>query len=341
VKIAPRDADRFVRRPPESLRLAVVYGPDRGLVRERAEALARAVVPDAADPFRIAELARERVTRDPALLADEAAAIAFGGGRRVVHVRDADDGVATAAGLVLERQAVDALVIVEAAELSARSPLRALAEKAPAAAAIACYHDEGAVLARTIDEALAAHGLSADREARAELALALGGDRLASRAEIAKLAAYMGARTAVTRADVEAAVGDAAEASLDDVAFAVGAGDAVHLDRSLGRAFAQGENEVAVLRSVLRHIALLQSVVIRAEAGGSREDVLGAVRPPLHFRVRDAAVRSLPKWSVARLETALRALLEAEIAVKTTGNPQRVIVRKALLDLVLLASART
>jgi len=44
---------------------------------------------------------------------------------------------------------------------------------------------------------------------------------------------------------------------------------------------------------------------------------------------------------VAGLASALRALLEAEIAVKTTGNPQRVIVRKALLDLVLLASART
>jgi DNA polymerase-3 subunit delta len=340
VKIAPRDADRFVRRPPEGLRVAVVYGPDRGLVRERSEALARAVVPDAADPFRIAELAGDRVARDPALLADEAAAIAFGGGRRVVHVRDADDGVAVAAGLVLERLAADALVIVEAGELAARSALRALVEKAAAGAAIACYHDEGATLARTIDEALAAHGLGADREARTELALALGGDRLASRAEIAKLAAFMGERTAVTRSDVEAAVGDAAEASLDEVAFAVGAGDAIRLERALGRAFAQGENEVAVLRAVLRHVALLHGVAIRAAASGSREDALGAVRPPLHFRVRDAAVAALPRWTAARLERALTVLMDAEIAVKTTGNPQRVIVRKALLDLALLA-ART
>ena len=339
MKVQPRDADAFAARPPAHLRVALVFGPDRGLVRERAEKLARAVVPDPADPFRIAALAADRVARDPACLVDEAAAIAFGGGRRVVLVRDAVDALAGAVETLLAYPAADALVVLEAGELPGRSTLRALIEKSAAGAAIASYRDEGAALARTVADALAAHGLAADAEARADLALALGGDRLATKSEIAKLAAYVGSAGRVTRADVEAAVGEAAVTTLDDIAFAVAAGDQVVLERSLGRAFGQGENEVAMLRAVQRHFGLVHRLAIRTKAGGSRQAAIDAMRPPPHFRVKDALAHALPRWSVQRLDRALELLIEAEVALKTTGNPQRAIVRRALYELARLTRA--
>src|SRR5258706_7516953 len=49
-------ADRFLARPPAGLVAALVYGPDQGMVRERAAALARSVVPDLNDPVRVAAL---------------------------------------------------------------------------------------------------------------------------------------------------------------------------------------------------------------------------------------------------------------------------------------------
>lgn len=339
MKVQPRDADAFAARPPERLRVALVYGPDRGLACERAEKLARAVVPDAADPFRVAELGADQVARDTALLVDEAAAIAFGGGRRVVVVRGAGDALVDAVEALLAYPAADALVVLEAGELPGRSTLRALLEKSAAGAAIACYRDEGAVLARTIADALAAHGLEADAEARAELALALGGDRLATKAEIAKLATYVGGAGRVTRADVERAVGEAAVTTLDDVAFAVAAGDQAALERALGRAFGQGENEVALVRAVQRHLGLIHRLAVRTEAGGSCQAAIEALRPPPHFRVKDALAAALPRWTVARLGRALRRLIEAEIALKTTGNPQRTIARRALFELADLARA--
>jgi len=339
VEIKAHRADAFVARPPTDLRVALVYGPDRGLVRERADMLARAVVPDPKDPFRVADLAADQVERDPARLADEAAAIAFGGGRRVVRVRDADDDVADAVENLLAQPASDALVVIEAGELAKRSPLRVLLEKAAQCAALPCFHDEGDRLAGTIDSALAEHGLAAESSARAELMLSLGGDRLATKAEIAKLAAYVGQARTVTLGDVEAVVGDAAASTLDDVAFAAAQGDRSRLERALARAFGQGENEVALLRAVARHIALLRLLAIRTVACGSRETAMSELRPPLHFRARDAARAALPRWNSARLGHALVRLLEAEVAVKTTGNPQRTIVRRALLELADSAGA--
>ena len=41
VKIAANRADSFPRKPDPSIRAVLVYGPDSGLVRERAEALVK------------------------------------------------------------------------------------------------------------------------------------------------------------------------------------------------------------------------------------------------------------------------------------------------------------
>ena len=83
------DADRFATRPPPGIAAVLFYGPDQGLVRERAEACAKSVVPDLTDPFRISEFSDGALESDPARLFDEAAAISMLGGRRVLRVRGA------------------------------------------------------------------------------------------------------------------------------------------------------------------------------------------------------------------------------------------------------------
>src|SRR3546814_13973119 len=91
MKIAPARADAFARKPDPAIRAVLVYGPDAGLVRERADLLAKSVVPDLQDPFLVAELTGDMLRQDPARLADEVAAMALTGGRRVVRAREAPD----------------------------------------------------------------------------------------------------------------------------------------------------------------------------------------------------------------------------------------------------------
>src|SRR5579871_2703354 len=97
MKVQPARVRGFLASPDKAVRAILIYGPDAGLVDERVEALARTVVPDLADPFRVARIAGPALSADPAKLADEAAAIAFGGGRRVVLVDDAGDAAQGAA----------------------------------------------------------------------------------------------------------------------------------------------------------------------------------------------------------------------------------------------------
>ena len=79
MEVKPAGAKRFIAKPPSDMRLFLLFGPDEGLIRERADALVRQVVPEPGDPFRIADLDGEAVNADAALLYDEATALAFGG----------------------------------------------------------------------------------------------------------------------------------------------------------------------------------------------------------------------------------------------------------------------
>jgi DNA polymerase-3 subunit delta len=111
-------ADRFVAKPPPSLIAALVYGPDQGMVRERATALAKSITPDLIVPFRVAELDDAAIDSDPARIWDEAAALSMIGGRRVVRVRGGGNSLAKEFERFLSDPKGDALIVVEAGELA-------------------------------------------------------------------------------------------------------------------------------------------------------------------------------------------------------------------------------
>ena len=118
VKISASKADSFVKAPPAELRVALIYGPDEGLVRERAAALGATVVADLMDPFLVCEMTGGDICSDPARLADEVAAIALTGGRRLVRVRDAVEGISKAVQTVLDGAPGDAFTILQAGQLA-------------------------------------------------------------------------------------------------------------------------------------------------------------------------------------------------------------------------------
>ncbi|HEY7945114.1 MAG TPA: DNA polymerase III subunit delta, partial [Casimicrobiaceae bacterium] len=143
---------------PSGMVAALIFGPDQGLVRERAEALIKSVVPDLRDPFLIADLDDSTLVSDPARLFDEAAAISMLGGRRVVRVRGAGNALAKLFERFLDEPAGDALVVVEGGDLAKSGALPKVFLEAENAAAIICYGDTARDLPDVVRDALRAEG---------------------------------------------------------------------------------------------------------------------------------------------------------------------------------------
>ncbi|WP_144299608.1 DNA polymerase III subunit delta [Elioraea rosea] len=321
---------------PGAARGVLLYGPDTGLVRERAEGLVRLAAGSLDDPFRVSEPRREQAASDPGLLAGEMAALSLMGGRRAVRLREATDSLAPAIEAALAVPG-DTLLVVEAGELPARSKLRALFERAANAAAVPCYADTGAALRQVIAQTLGESGVTADADAVAWLADNLGADRGLTRSELAKLALYAGEGGRVTVADARLSVGDHAGLGLDDALFAATAGDVAGADRALALAFEEGANPVQIVRAALRHMQRLHLGVAEGLGALAPKEAAQRSRPPVFFRHEGAWHRALQGWTEQRAATACERLLSAELACKTTGAPDVLIASRAVLDIARAA----
>ena len=327
MKVDGRRAAGFLRDP-GAVRVVLLYGEDEGLVRARAQALTVAVAGGTDDPFRVAWLGRDEHDR----LSEEASAIAMLGGRRVIRVREAGDALAAAAERVA-RSAGDSLVVLEAGALPRRSRLVTLLEGLESGAAMACYPEEGPGLRGAIEAGLAAAGVRADPDALDWLRDHLGGDHASTRGEIEKLILYAGAEKRLDLYAVRACVGDQASVSLDDALYAAALGDVAGADVALERSFADGMTPVGLVRAVLMFFARLHAARGRVDAGGSAQEAVKAMRPPVFWKREADTVRAVAGWTGARLTEALTEARRAELGCKQTGAPDDLIARRLVMGL--------
>jgi len=334
------DADRYAAKPPKTLVAALVFGPDTGLVRERAETLMKTVVDDLSDAFRVSDLDDSALSSDPARLADEAAAISMLGGRRVVRVRGAGNNLAKLFESFLEEPKGDALVVVEGGDLAKGTGLRKLFEDADNAAAIACYPDTARDLFDVVREAMKSAGLAIAPDALEDAVGRLGSDRGVTRRELEKLALYAHGSKQVTLEDVRAVIGDEAEARVEEAIDAAGSGDLVRLDLALERLWVAATSPVQVVRQAMSHFQRVLLVATETRRGASIDDAIRKLRPPLHFSRAASFKNQAQRWSEPRLTDALDQLLEAEALTKTTAVPSEAVCARTLFTIAAMAKAR-
>ncbi|MBL4747248.1 MAG: DNA polymerase III subunit delta [Magnetovibrio sp.] len=340
MKLKGAKIEAFLRSPDPSTRAILIFGPDEGLVQERAMHLCKGVLQDLNDPFRVAELFATDLKNDPARLADEAQSISFGGGQRLVRVRQASDlCVLACEGLLHADVVTDTVVIIDAGDLNPRSKLRKLFETAKNAVCLPCYSDDARTLPNIIKETLTSHGLTADRDAVFLLAQHLGADRSVTRGELHKLALYMGDDKQVTSTHVQAVIGDTAANNVDDVIYAAASGNFALLDSTLSRVLADGTNPVQLVRACQRHFHRLSLARGEITRGLNVGEAVKALRPPVMFMRADAFKAQLNVWSSQKLVRAFEVLTQCEIDCKTTGLPAAAVTGRAFLALAQAAQS--
>jgi DNA polymerase-3 subunit delta len=300
----------FMKAPTPECRAVLVYGPDAGLVAERASALAQMFARRGEAPAEIVRLDDRDLGEDPARLEVELKTASMFASQSVVRVTAGPklDAMSLKALLATE---FDNPLIVEAGNLRPDSGLRKLFEAHKSAAALPCYGSDSA-LAGLIETELAEAGLSIDRETRDYLMTRLGADQALSRAEVVKLALYAQGGHSVSHEDVEAIVADAAETALENFVYAASGGNAKAALSELQRLAAAGTDKAAALSALGRHLTQLHRVA-SAVAGGQRtEDALRSLRPPPRPKAReDIFLAHCRKWGATRLARTLPLIQEA------------------------------
>src|SRR3989440_7153148 len=314
VALKSSEIESFVARPDPARAVVLVFGPDAGLVSERADAIIRASVDDPTDPFALVRLDGDALASDPARLIDEATTIPLFGGRRAIRVRAGGRNIVPAVEGVLTARLQDCRIVIEAGDLKRGAALRTVCERAKTAVAIPCYADADRDIGRIIDEEMRAADLSIAPEARAALMPLLGGDRRASRAELRKLALYAHGRERVEIDDVMAVVADASALALDTLIDAAFAGKLADVEKEFAKATIAGTAPSAIIGAALRQLERLHALSLEIAGGASVSELVQRPQSGIHFRRQDAFTKALRAWTPERLAQVMAMLAEASLA---------------------------
>lgn len=334
MKIPFKQIEGFVKQPNTAARAILVYGPDSGLMQERAKTMALTVVSDINDPFNAVTLSADQIAEDPARLSDEASAMSMMGGARLIRITDAADKLTVPLKDYLQSPSSENLVIIEAGELSPRSSLRQLCEKSDNAAALPCYVEDERNLSSFIRETLQAEGYRPAPDAVTFLSGALIGDRMRARREVEKLIIYLGPdQKEVSLNDVIASCGSAGEKSLDDLVYAVGSSQGEKAQIAYRQLIDEGVPVIAVLRALQNHFRRLHQAKAFVASGKTPDEAMKSLSPEVFFKQKDAFRAQMQNYSVAMLEKTFTRLAELEAQCKKTETPVETLCGQALLSL--------
>lgn len=340
VALRGRDIDVFLARPDPSRPIILLYGPDAGLVRERADALMASAVDDPNDPFSLVRLDGDELSAEPSRLVDEAMTVPLFGGRRAIRVRAGSRNFASGVDALADSAVKDCRIVIEAGDLRAESPLRKACERAKTAVAIACYPDGERDLAKLIDDELRASDLRISQDARATLSALLGGDRQASRNELRKLTLYAHGQGEVTLEDVIAVVADASELKIDPIVDGAFAGRPDLVETEFAKAMVAGTYPGMIISAAQRQAAWLHKSALAIAEGTPVTTVLDAGFPRLHFSRKANVEIALRHFNVARLTSIIEQLAVAALEMRKQAALAAVIAQRTLLSIAVNAKRR-
>ena len=330
MKVQAGKVDRFVDQPADGVASLLLYGPDQGLVGERAKRAMGRIVDDLGDPFRVVDFVADDLRSEPGRLIEEVQALSLMGGQRVVRVRQAGDGSTKMLTALFDVPQQEAFLVVEAGELPPSSSLRRLFEKSNRAAALPCYRDEGGSLADVIRSTLREAGFSVNGDALTYLQDHLGGDRQLTRNELDKLILYKGEdqNRSIRLDDVVDVIGDSSALMIDDLVWAILTGKHNQAETALTRLLAEGQAPVRIVRAIANTLMRLLPMRLDVESGKPATQVVAGARPPIHFRRKDVTRRVLDQGDSRKITRALAMALETERLCKTTGLPDHLMLQR-------------
>ena len=337
--------EAFIKNPDPGVKVVLIYGSDRGAIREHARALSRHVRDGHDDPMLVVSLDEDTLAKDPARLMDEASAIPMFGGNKVIEAELSGDRNVSVIENYLSSPASDALVIIESGSLKPSSKLRKLIEASDIAVTLPCFEDTDRDIQRVAREYVEQEGFKIESQALALLAMHLGSDRGVTMRELERLVLYMGPRQTdegsagvIQLEDVEAVIGDNVALSLNKLVDAVALGQLNEADNEMIRLEMGGYDIQRMLIGLRLHFQSLHQTLSVMQGGADMKSALrSGFKPPLHFKREPMVRQQLQNWSLRKVEAALSILHDTERQCRTTGAPVGAIGANTLLRLARAA----
>lgn len=329
---------RALDRPDPSVRFYLFHGPDEAGSRNLATRLLNSL---GAEKFAVVAGA---IKTDPAILADEASAMALFGGPRAIWIEPAGDEVADGVANLLEAASVESSVIAIAGALRKTSALLKLAESHGQAAAFISYVPEGRDADQMVIAAGRLEGLRIESDVAARLAADCGNNQAIVAQEVAKFAIYLDAAPDRSRDlphDVVDLLGaDSSEGNLTRLGDLALAGNGRVLLSEIDRAALTPGEAVPVVRALQRRLLQLAPLSARIDRGERADAVLTSMGKALFWKDKALLQRLLSIWNPERIAQAVDRCSALERTAMLSDEPPLAAVGEELITISRVAGKR-
>lgn len=304
-------------KPDPDIRFYLFHGENEGQSRAHGERLLKGLQ---AEKFAVSAQA---LKSDPALLADEAGAIAMFGGRRAIWIEPCGDEISEAVGALLELPAAESPVVAIAGGLRKTSSLVRLSDSHRLALAHISYDLEQKDVIEMVDVLARQEGLKLAGGVAARIAAAAGNERGIIAQELVKIALYVGAapdRPVEVDREIVDSIGAGHEGDWTRIGDLALSGDVKGLARELDCSGAEAE-PISVLRSLQRRLLALAPIRARVDLGERPHDAVTSAGKSLFWKDKELFVRLVTAWDSAALERVMERCGELERRLLRRGPP--------------------
>ena len=221
MKISNYQIEPYIQRiAQEKIAGCLLFGPEAALVNYRFNLIAKKIAPNLSDPFLVANISKEKLVEDKAILADEFFSYSMLGGRKLILIRDCDAQAGAALKMLFSDQDFakksDNFILIQGGDLDKSSPLRKICEENSYFAAIACYEDDERVIKKFIADELLRHKVKFNLDVTLILFEKFGKNRQIILAELEKILVFLGEEKNLTIESVKKLIASEAEISANE-----------------------------------------------------------------------------------------------------------------------------
>ncbi len=328
----------FINKPSKTNGIFLFYGPDNGLIYENSKNLVNYLDKNLVGGLSKITLEIDEILTDPSILEQEANSIPMFGGKPCIRVRGANKSLTPTIKLLAE-QDLQAIIILEAGNLTLRDSLRAFIEKDKNSLTLPCYADNQQNLSSLIRQSFQKANISIDQNAISTLIGFLGNDREITRREIEKLTLYAMESKTINANEIMLICGDNSTLTIDNIVDNTGTGRVDLLDKNIKQAFAVNIEPQRMLISALNHFSMLRKLRAQMEIENrSAADILQSHKPRPHFSRKSALEQQLRLWSDQRLALASDRVYQAIAQSRKSATLEASITHRALMAISVAAA---
>jgi DNA polymerase-3 subunit delta len=251
--------------------------------------------------------------------------------RRMVELIEADGFLKEwhdAVARYLERPSASGVLVMDAHKVDNRTRLVAKVRKS--GMLIPCPRMYEGGLAGWVKAQVARRGLKISGSAVSLLIDEVGNNLFALAGEMEKLITYVGERERIEASDVAHLTGHTRSWIVWALTDALGRREAPAALRVLDSLLDEGTRAESIVGSLNWQITRLWKARCMTDSGRSRRDILGELHVP--FRYADAVIEQVGRFARGDFARVIRMLLDADIALKTGGLPEKTVLERFLVE---------